>query len=325
MNGLYTARVDNNGYAWYPASSYGHPIVKPPEGAFLPLLIGSWEPPHYSQILWLAKGGDFSVREYSPLEEHPALFEEFASLTPAPEAILSFAGRYGLLGVGVDFDKSPEGERDGTGEPLERWTGEVQALRHALDVWEAWRAKDMKKIVELAAWDGSPLPPPGPPYYQSHEGETPSLRDWTLKGSEWPALRDRLHIVGPAGAAKMYLADVTGQKLGLLVRGGLGESAKSAERPFEKQYRPQNLLGCLWLQFANYLSEERDYLRCPNCRRWYEIAWRAGRRRTRRFCSDACRFEAHAKKQKARDEGQAPSQGSELAGTAKSPSGEFKG
>ncbi len=67
------------------------------------------------------KGGP--LREYWPLEDHPALFRQFADLSTEPEGFQEFANQYGLLGW------SPFVERPVESEDCNLWREHVQSFR----------------------------------------------------------------------------------------------------------------------------------------------------------------------------------------------------
>jgi hypothetical protein len=61
---------------------------------------------------------------------------------------------------------------------------------------------------------------------------------------------------------------------------------------------PKNLLGALWLEFARGIDGNKDYRKCRECGRWFEISLEAGRP-TKFFCSNACRSKAYRERQAA--------------------------
>lgn len=83
---------------------------------------------------------DRTIR-YRPLDEHPALFKEFAELDSSPEAILEFANKYGLL--------------NDDGPPCRLWNDGIITLKAAVILWErgaeepfiqAWNATKLGQI-----------------------------------------------------------------------------------------------------------------------------------------------------------------------------------
>jgi hypothetical protein len=77
---------------------------------------------------------DRAAREYVPMEEHTGLFRTFAFTEPTEPAILAFANRYGLLGVGT-----MEGWKIVPNERLSIWESQILAMRDAVQRWERLR------------------------------------------------------------------------------------------------------------------------------------------------------------------------------------------
>lgn len=84
------------------------------------------------------------VRRF-PLLDSPALYKEFASLEPTPEAIAAFADRWGMLTAGTTTVKAIPGG-DLPGELAARgslrveshafWCYQIQEMRNAIELWE---------------------------------------------------------------------------------------------------------------------------------------------------------------------------------------------
>jgi hypothetical protein len=55
---------------------------------------------------------------------------------------------------------------------------------------------------------------------------------------------------------------------------------------------PQNLIGGIWLQFAQAVAENKDYGRCKECGAWFEVSPQ-GARKSRMYCSDTCKIAAY--------------------------------
>jgi len=67
---------------------------------------------------------------------------------------------------------------------------------------------------------------------------------------------------------------------------GMGRS-----RP-ELTTRPADLLGALWMLFAQAIGEDRQFRECESCGDWFEVKPTLTRT-TRQFCSEACKSRAH--------------------------------
>ncbi len=59
---------------------------------------------------------------------------------------------------------------------------------------------------------------------------------------------------------------------------------------------PETLRGALWFQFARTIAGNKHHFQCAYCERWIELA-PGTMRRSRRFCSDACRVKAYRQRQ----------------------------
>src|SRR5262249_46814532 len=81
---------------------------------------------------------------------------------------------------------------------------------------------------------------------------------------------------------------------------------------FIVRFAPQSLLGAMWLKFALDISRTAEVRKCEfdPCGNWFEISSEAGTRRTKRFCSDACKIKQDRVRQAEasylRDSGLAP-------------------
>ena len=94
---------------------------------------------------------------YPPLKECPNLFLTFADTSPTKKGILAFADEYGLLGDGVPVGvrrKPVGGKLVGTGEPFQRWQGEIRRMHQAIEVWKVAlrkKRKDWQSSTEVNA------------------------------------------------------------------------------------------------------------------------------------------------------------------------------
>jgi hypothetical protein len=61
-------------------------------------------------------------------------------------------------------------------------------------------------------------------------------------------------------------------------------------------FEPRNLLGAIWLQFAEAAAAQKLYRRCDFCGIWFEVSPRvAGKSRV--YHSNACRVKAYRERQ----------------------------
>ncbi len=319
----YPIQVNKDGYIWVPGGSLGTPVRPGMEGVFTGHSLGSddsdeeddledengigaddddqgvfdYKSRFESVLVSVMEGAaPPDLRSYKPLEEHPGLFLEFAELATTEDSILSFARKYGLLGVPVAFGESLNRQ---SGEPVEYWRREIETLRDAIDIWDACRANNLVRLREIGAWDNQPLAVTDifdQAELRQHVGRMDSFKAWKCKQLHDHALVEELNSMGLRRAALKYLAWLTSGKFRENTSLALGEKEDSPDRPFRIQYAPKSLLGCLWLQFAAYLSDDRNYRRCEICGRWTEIAKAEGTRSSRLYCSDVCRRTAYRKR-----------------------------
>jgi hypothetical protein len=205
-------------------------------------------------------------RSDQPLQDATGLFLEFADLEPNETAIVQFANRYGLLKNG---DNIPTSTNFGPvlfhGETLESWKLEIGALRSAVDLWRAM----LKGRDELAS--------------------ALSEREDT---SELPLMvRHKQHLDDLDLA--MAALSVVRQGVSTNLRNELDVDLlfPGNEPRLQLSLRPFSLLGAIWLQFAAAVEARRNFEKCRNCGRPFEIsrAPATGKRSDAKFCSTRCR------------------------------------
>jgi hypothetical protein len=70
---------------------------------------------------------------------------------------------------------------------------------------------------------------------------------------------------------------------------------------FENHVRPRNLLGALWLQFAESLDPDRQYRECPGCNQRFAVSPDT-KRSDSKHCSERCKVNAfRRRKRRAQD------------------------
>ena len=120
------------------------------------------DPDSASETQWIvSKDGhveegsaDVPVQRYRPLEDHTALFRTFAETIATEQGILEFANKYGLLNA-RHIPPPNFGEAGVThaglvsGEPLEIWSTEIEAMRKSVVLWDAVRSRDEAKLRQI--------------------------------------------------------------------------------------------------------------------------------------------------------------------------------
>jgi hypothetical protein len=222
-------------------------------------------------------------------EPHPGLFREFALLSPTRDAIAGFAGQYGDLFNSYALEQAVTREdRTGTqGTTLGAWSKEIGDMRVLVELWEniqhrriaalkqiiKWTAKDVGYLIETPA----------------HSSNT-TIAHADIPGSGFTRFGWK-DVVLPARCAlqmeinKRIATHPTVPRLALT--------------PDHRQrliFVPPNLLGAMWLQFAQAVAGELELYPCDACGKFFQRG-PGGRRADATTCSDACRQRKKRKRQ----------------------------
>ncbi|MBK9165836.1 MAG: hypothetical protein IPM24_00020 [Bryobacterales bacterium] len=230
------------------------------------------------------------AHRYGPASE-TGLFRHFAEIEPTEASVLGFADAYGSLGGTVAEPIAiPSGERSivGAGERLRSWVSEIDAMRRMVNLWDLARSRDAR-LGDYVLWQE-----PGVRWVDADQRGRLQSSEWIATDKLYPDLLDRF----PRG-------DVVGPALHLVqrqVNRKLVEHGVSARLLWDARYTrlglhivPLSLIGFLWFQFAQAIDGDKDYRRCPDCRKWFESTPHATRS-DRVFCSPSCKASAHRKK-----------------------------
>jgi len=235
-------------------------------------------------------------REYRPFDE-PALYRRFARL-PRPlleheVAVLAFVDRWGPL----------------TGEPAVTHTVRdmKESSEHLPDIetpieddlprFYTWGPGIAELPLELRA-----VARPAAPHFVGEALARWDTQSLLLSGliSIWDSVRGRpdselVHVLpaatvpqsnrATARRARRYLAAAVTDRLSATCEGVLDNDAGGI------LLRPNNLLGAMWLQFADAIERGVDYGRCQVCDDDFELA--DGRSKRRKYCSNACSQRAY--------------------------------
>jgi hypothetical protein len=249
---------------------------------------------------WLVIGNG-PAYYYLPLIKHSSLFRTFAETEPTRGGILAFAKDYGHLGVDrlVFPQKGSAGEQ---AEKLSEWHSEIWAMRNGLALWDAASARDEKTLRQHIHWEEGPAiryssrpnafkqkDMPLPVEGESDESEIIAMRD----GEQ---LEERLRYFTPGdtvGPALFRVQDVINKHMRDHVSPRLLWDKDLAHS--ELHIVPHNLLGALWLQFAEAVNGDKKYRRCEECGKWFELSPDLNRT-NRKYCSGACRSKTYRRK-----------------------------
>ena len=233
-----------------------------------------------------------AYEHYYPLQEHPNLFQTLARLEPTQKAILSFANTYGVLGGrSMDIEVPREGGRveQRTGEPLDYWQDEILDLRFLYNVWIALNKQDIESLSSLGELIGNVFwrRDEYMPWYSSTDS-TDSLPR-VHKPSE------RVTWIEMSKGAREHLCQEVSRRLEKWVSPKLQASEDATADLL--LFAPSNLIGAIWLQFAQAINGAKNWKQCPGCNMFFEVAkWAT--RSDRKTCSVKCRQRLSRKNKK---------------------------
>ena len=215
------------------------------------------------EVVMPPSGEAGEVREYSPLRLYSGLFRTFAAMPPMPDAILDFANKHGRL------------TREPGGDTLDLWQRELAAMKRAVDLWDRAEAGNVADLVGRFHWTAQRQDEED---YEALFGESPPVLDWREQ-----------HI----RAARAQVKDTINQhQEGLVSPALLWRDYTTLDLYFV----PSNLLGALWLQFAEAIAGHKKYRKCQECETWFAFDPDKARR-DKVFCSNACRNRAWRRRQ----------------------------
>ncbi len=241
----------------------------------------------------------FRVRQYSPLREEKCLFRILSETGAEPEGVLGFAGRFGLLGLGMEEAAGERAPIPGDAEPLTSWRAEIAAMRRSLRIWDMVQSEDTSGLKEylspLMAWleadraDGrDPLTGDESADQWVAGAEPGEFRWFRTHGDECLDAYRAGDLVTPAMLGIQYIVNRH-------LRHRISPRIlwdDSRKRGWSLYFVPVNLVGAIWLQLSQAMTQEKEYRRCRQCGSWFEIDHYTART-NRYFCSNACRSKAY--------------------------------
>ncbi len=222
-------------------------------------------------------------RVYEPLTMS-GLFCDFAEVTPDDDGILAFANQHGFLGHTLSQAVAPKIRRGESvpitvGEQVSAWQEEIRHLKSALRVWRAVQARDSGYLSKIVVWRNS----------TSVRLCVDENRSWIANPDLNPHLLQRFPAGDLVGPTQYYIQKLINDKLETYPTTPrllwFRQNAATSLRLF---IVPQSLISAMWLQFAKAVDGNRDYRRCSQCQRWFELGGGVIRSDAT-YCSNACR------------------------------------
>lgn len=211
----------------------------------------------------------------------------FAGVEPTPEAILSFAERFGLLGA--DITKNIELEkfegrviRSSLGDAQHDWLAELRAMKRAVTLWDAVREEDEWALQHHVRWEKKSV------YVLFEDDDPPGFYQLAHTELE-PESFARIRKGGTMTAARLGVREIINEHLWELGRVA-PTLLMNDDDELEPCLRPQGLIGAIWLDFMLAVGKKVEFRACLHCNTPFAVAPKGKRRR---FCSNKCRVAHH--------------------------------
>ncbi len=283
-------------------------------------------------------------KTYEPMRDEPTLFKKFAKVgsrqvPPDVNTIFAFARVYGNLGrfaamTLTEGNKLPpwfpsrQGEllmRDQTGqrvvvELLDDWRNESEHMAAVYAFHSAVEQKDMSKLKDIVRLGPSDEPRRLSCHVDYGYANEDCFVDLNLlRNSHLRPAYDTRQILPLARACLVqivnkHLDDTSvsfnkAENVMELRKGNTRAGIVSrADGGLELHIIPTNLLGAMWLQFAQAVTGQREFKTCPNCGNDFEVGWEKAeassqgelKKRSAKYCSTFCHDAYHNKKKSER-------------------------
>lgn len=259
------------------------------------------------------------VRSYRP-DDHPTMFREFIGLAAGgPDALLTFADRYGILGQGYDPEGfPPDWHGSKTTESVRFWVHQNANLQQADQVLDMLRRGDRTALGARVRWFTTARRGEGGRWYFRHWRRVDTEQDYSpVEGTEemveaahWAPVR--ADGLGPGEDPLVVARAWLNQEIGVRVRSHarvvFADDPQTGRPGF--QVVPTTLLSFIWWQFGRSLASGQEYGECKECGKPFEIVPKDKGRRM--FCGTSCKLKNFRKRQrqaeKLASEGKTPEQ-----------------
>jgi hypothetical protein len=241
---------------------------------------------------------DSLVRIYFPLRDTPDLFCRFRDLALDAEAILTFANRFGSIG-----ETSHVIGRGGSAfipaVGISRWREEIQAMVIVDHLWKCILADDRPTLRRYFKWhrtafevilsigiQGKEILPLNHPYVR--DGSARAKTTWLI-GERWA---EPLSAIGwnhgdVLGPARLAMMDMINPRLLEYCHPRL---YLDKDRGFAGHLTPNNLLGCVWLQFYLSIIGQLKLRRCTVCGFEMDVTLSRSTKKMHDLCSKSRRM-----------------------------------
>lgn len=225
--------------------------------------------------------GSEPIEWISPMDICASLIRFLAETEPTETGILNFANAYGLL-VAAEIAAPLDGGMAYRGNPISTWKVAISEARDANQIWRAVQAGDKKALSKMVKWKSRTHVN----FVWGERGETNIAQPENHPDAL--AIFEPGDVVLPARIMLQRLINVQMQKH---VSPQILWSA--AEERQGLYLVPHDLLGAIWLQFAEEIDQRKMIARCAVCRTWFERT-----RTDKEHCSDRCRMRAHRQRKR---------------------------
>jgi len=227
--------------------------------------------------------------------QNSGLFIEFANLKPTQDAIKQFANTWGdIFSKYGPLDLMPQQKGSLSlimGASFEKWKDAIGEMRVLVRLWEAVKDPKHKRadLAKVITWAHGgvrytiPFPHGAAHCWLAHpEIDRELLARFSPGDVLWPA--------------KYALQAEINKRLANPEISCVPRLIWTAERNQRIIFTPMNLLGAMWLQFAQAVTEEFQLRVCEGCGKYFQIGPGGKRRADATTCGPACRQRKRRKK-----------------------------
>lgn len=252
-----------------------------------------------------------NILRYNPLDKkYSGLFRQFSETDGDPKAMLEFANQYGSLLPFVRRIRLTEGAKGkvyswSNGENLSFWQSQADAMNKVVRVWDMVVDKDEGAIEAHLLFDES-----RGLFYDSRGRLGGPDRDEALndKATEIigfqalaPDIAEYLRPDDRLQRALYYIQATLNKWLTARISPEVRFNADATR--VGVFHVPDSLIAAMWLQTAEAVQEGREYRKCRQCNRRFEIHPETHRKNTY-YCSDKCKQREYRMRAQARKLGE---------------------